>query len=560
MSLASFSAGNLKGDLYGGLTAAVVALPLALAFGVSSGAGAIAGLYGAIFTGFFAAVFGGTPAQVSGPTGPMTVVMAAVYTQYAAIDPITGPAIAFTVVMLSGLFQMLLGMLRFGQYITQVPFPVISGFMSGIGIIIIMIELGPVLGHESSKSVLMALERLPDQLAAIHWPAVLLALGTLFLVSIWPARYSKIIPAPLLALCVGTLIAMGLTDSLTVDTIGEIPTGFPQWHWPVFEASLVMDMLVSALVLAALGAIDSLLTSLVADNMTHTQHHSDKELMGQGLGNMVSGFFGGLPGAGATMRTVVNIRAGGQTPVSGATHAIVLLIVVLGAGSAAEYIPLAVLAGLLIKVGWDIIDWSFIRRLFSAPPFVSFLMLLVLGLTLFVDLITAVGVGVFIANMYTVRQLSEIQLKNFSVYREAESASELNAEERALLSGHQSKTLLYVLRGPVSFAAARGVRQKLVAYSDYNLLILDMTDVPLIGSSTAMVIEELIKQCQETGCDLAIAGLQNPVVRTLEKLQVLSQIPENMRFANRLEALENTVADSSLPPDMEPAERIFLQN
>lgn len=539
MALPVLDARSLKGDLYGGITAAVVALPLALAFGVSSGAGAIAGLYGAIFVGLFAALFGGTPSQVSGPTGPMTVVMAAVYTQYVALDPVTGPAIAFTVVMLSGLFQILFGVLRLGQYITQVPFPVISGFMTGIGIIIICIELGPVFGHDSAKSVVTALSQLPYQIQNLHWPALLIAAGTLLLNILWPKSWGRIIPAPLMALLLGTLAALSLPPALAVDTIGEIPSGLPEWHLPVFSPELIGEMLISAVMLAALGSIDSLLTSLVADNMTRTQHKSDKELIGQGLGNLVAGFFGGLPGAGATMRTVVNIRAGGSTPVSGAVHALVLLIAVLGAGSAAEHIPLAVLAGILLKVGWDIIDWSFLKRIHSAPPFVSFMMLLVLGLTLFVDLITAVGVGVFIANAYTVKRLSEIQLENLKVYQGHESEQELSIEERGLLAASGGKTLLYVLRGPISFAAAKGVSQKLMAYQNYEHLILDMSDVPFIGSSTAMVIEELLAQSKEAGCRVSVVGLQNPVAYTLQKLKVLHQIPEQERFESRQDAMDN---------------------
>lgn len=539
MALPELDARSLKGDLYGGITAAVVALPLALAFGVSSGAGAIAGLYGAIFVGLFAALFGGTPSQVSGPTGPMTVVMAAVYTQYVALDPVTGPAIAFTVVMLSGLFQILFGVLRLGQYITQVPFPVISGFMTGIGTIIICIELGPVFGHDSAKSVATALSQLPNQIQNLHLPALLIAAGTLLLNILWPKSWGRIIPAPLMALLLGTLAALSLPPALAVDTIGEIPSGLPEWHLPVFSPELIGEMLISAVMLAALGSIDSLLTSLVADNMTRTQHRSDKELIGQGLGNLIAGFFGGLPGAGATMRTVVNIRAGGSTPVSGAVHALVLLIAVLGAGSAAEHIPLAVLAGILLKVGWDIIDWSFLKRIHTAPPFVSFLMLLVLGLTLFVDLITAVGVGVFIANAYTVKRLSEIQLENLKIYQGHESEQELSDEERRLLAASGGKTLLYVLRGPISFAAAKGVSQKLMAYQNYEHLILDMSEVPFIGSSTAMVIEELLAQSQAAGCRVSVVGLQNPVAYTLQKLKVLHQIPEVERFETRKSAMDN---------------------
>ncbi|MGB1092930.1 MAG: SulP family inorganic anion transporter, partial [Oceanobacter sp.] len=367
--------GNLKGDLFGGVTAAVVALPLALAFGVSSGAGAIAGVYGAILTGFFAALFGGTPSQVSGPTGPMTVVMAGVFTQFVAIDPETGPALAFTVVMLSGLFQIGFGVIRLGQYIAMVPFPVISGFMSGIGVIIISLQLAPLLGHAAQSSVVNSLVSLPENLASLNSTALMLGVLTLVIVMRCPARLARWIPSHLLALLIVTPLSLVLFSSADLAVIGAIPTGLPELRLPTMSAELASQMVLSALMLAALGSIDSLLTSLVADNMTRSHHDSDRELIGQGIGNTVAGLFGGLPGAGATMRTVVNIRAGGSTPISGATHAVVLLVMVLGASPLAEEIPHAVLAGILIKVGIDIIDWDFLRRLPRAPWSVTGLML-----------------------------------------------------------------------------------------------------------------------------------------------------------------------------------------
>ncbi|WP_424102928.1 SulP family inorganic anion transporter, partial [Moorena producens] len=299
---------NLRGDLFGGITAAIVALPLALAFGVSSGAGAITGLYGAIFVGLLAALFGGTPSQISGPTGPMTVVMTTVFTALIAKNPDTGLAIAFTVVMLGGLFQILFGILRLGKYITLMPYTVISGFMSGIGVIIILIEIAPLLGYESSGTVVSSLRDLPNVLANPNPAATGLGILTLVIVFGAPAKLNRVLPSPLLALIVGTLISTYLLPDAGLMLIGDIPTGLPKLHWPAFQLDQIKDMLVYGLMLATLGSIDSLLTSLVADNITRTQHDSDRELIGQGIGNLISGLFGGLPGAGATMRTVINVR------------------------------------------------------------------------------------------------------------------------------------------------------------------------------------------------------------------------------------------------------------
>ena len=399
---------NLRGDIYGGVTAAVVALPLALAFGVSSGAGPVAGLYGAILVGFCAALFGGTPAQVSGPTGPMTVVMAAVFTHYTGLypeDPAQGAALAFTVVMMGGLFQVLFGILRIGKYINLIPHPVVSGFMSGIGVIIILLQLGPLLGHPAQSGPLAAARALPDFLTTPVLDAVVLGVVTLAIVYLLPTRINRILPSPLLALIVGTLglylvfggeMVTGEIDGESIyrlgqaTVLGNIPTGLPNPQLPALELALLVDMLKSALILATLGSIDSLLTSLVADNITRTYHESDRELVGQGIGNTLAGIFGGLPGAGATMRTVVNVRAGGRTPLSGALHAVVLLAIVLGAGGFASYIPHAVLAGILIKVGTDIIDWDYLKRLRHAPKAGVAMMITVLLITVFV----VAGLGV----------------------------------------------------------------------------------------------------------------------------------------------------------------------
>src|SRR5688572_5009715 len=396
---------NLKGDIYGGVTAAVVALPLALAFGVASGAGPIAGVYGAIFVGFFAALFGGTPAQVSGPTGPMTVVSAALITQYAH-----EPAMAFTVIMLAGLFQIAFGIARLGRYINLVPYPVISGFMSGIGCIIILLQLAPFVGHASSAGPLAALAALPAAWSDLVQDALLLGVLALAIGVFWPARLKRYLPPTLAALIIGTVLAVWRFPGAPI--LGDIPTGLPDPQLPTFELAALPSMVKSALVLALLGSIDSLLTSLICDSMTKTPHRSDRELIGQGIGNAIAGLMGGIPGAGATMRSVINIRTGGQTPLSGALHAVVLLAVMLGLGVYASHIPHAVLAGILLKVGFDIIDWDYIRRVPRAPKAGVVLMFGVMGLTVFVDLITAVAVGVIAASLLFVKRMADLQARS----------------------------------------------------------------------------------------------------------------------------------------------------
>ncbi|WP_455389750.1 SulP family inorganic anion transporter, partial [Petrachloros mirabilis] len=421
---------NLRGDLYGGLVAAVVALPLALAFGVASGAGAVAGLYGAIFVGLFAALFGGTPAQISGPTGPMTVVMAALLTQFGQ-----EPSLAFTAVILGGGLQILLGLSGIGQYITLMPYPVISGFMSGIGAIIIILQVGPLVGHVPPPGdVLITVFLLPSFLADPVVDALLLGLLSLAFMYGTPERVGKVVPPPLLVLVAGTVL--GVTMFPAAPVIGPIPMGFPLPALPSLHFDAVHVVIEEAIVLAMLGSLDSLLTSLVCDNMTRTQHGSNRELIGQGIGNAVAGLFGGLPGAGATMRSVINIRTGGRTPISGVFHSVVLLAVLLGLGPLAEQIPLAVLAGILMKVGVDIIDWRFLKHIHKAPRADVVIMLVVSAMTILTDLIMAVAVGLVLASVLFVKQMADLELLNLRVITDREGESSLTEEEAQVLGRH----------------------------------------------------------------------------------------------------------------------------
>lgn len=523
---------NIRGDIYGGLTAAVVALPLALAFGVASGAGAIAGLYGAIFVGLFAALFGGTPAQVSGPTGPMTVVMAAVFIQF------TGqPAIAFTVVIMGGALQILFGALRLGRYVTYVPFSVISGFMSGIGVIIIILQLAPLLGHPSSREgVLAAIALLPEAASSMNADALIVGILALGVSVLMPGRLRRLLPSPLMALVAGTLTALFFLPGAPV--IGEIPRGLPEPVMPTFSLGLVPQMIGSALVLAVLGSIDSLLTSLIADNVTRTTHRSDRELVGQGIGNIVAGLMGGIPGAGATMRTVINVRAGGRTPLSGALHAIVLLALVLGLAPLAESIPLAVLAGILLKVGWDIVDWGYMKRLHAVPRAKAVVMLTVLALTVFVDLMTAVAVGIIMASLISAQQLSAHQLSQLNLIDSDDAMAPLDGEERMAFRRSNGALLLLHLSGPFSFCSARDMVRRLGTIGEnYRAVVFDLSDVPMIDTSIAMAIEEVIQRTLDNGQETYIAGVGSDAVLQLERLKILDCLPPENRLATRHDAI-----------------------
>ena len=523
---------NIRGDIYGGLTAAVVALPLALAFGVASGAGPVAGLYGAIFVGFFAAVFGGTPAQVSGPTGPMTVVMAAIIVQYA-----DKPAIAFTIVMLAGLIQILLGTIKLGRYVALVPMPVISGFMSGIGCIIIILQLAPLIGEATPDGgPMQVLVALPALASKVHWDALAVGALTLAIVYLMPPKVNRILPAPLSALFVGSIVVFLLLPGVPI--LGEIPTGFPEFTLPHVTLAEIPDIVSLALVLALLGSIDSLLTSLIADNVTQTQHDSDRELIGQGIGNAVAGLFGAIPGAGATMRTVINVRTGGRTPISGALHAVVLLAIALGLGGLAEHIPHAVLAGILTKVGLDIIDWPYLRRLFTAPRAGIIIMVVTLGLTVLVDLITAVAVGVVAASLLLVKRMSDLQLANIKSVNLDGPDNPLNEAEQAALARAGGRVILYHMSGPFTFGSAKGMVRRMSMVNAYDALILDMTEVNFVDSSASVAIDDLIQQVKTQKKEIFLVGVRPGIAHNLERLGVTDRLPKTYWHGTRLEALE----------------------
>ena len=526
---------NLRGDIYGGMVAAVVALPLALAFGVASGLGAIAGLYGAIFVGFFAALFGGTPAQVSGPTGPMTVVMAGIVATF-----IGSPGLALMAVILGGGFQILLGLSRVGQYIALVPYPVISGFMSGIGCIILILQLGPLVGHAASpEGVVATLKTIPEFFADPVWDAALAGGLVLIIMYLTPGRIAKLVPPSLLALLIATPLAYVFLPEAPI--IGEVPRGFPVPLMPSFSFDSLKIVLESAVILALLGAIDSLLTSLVCDNMTRTQHDSDRELIGQGIGNMVAGVFGGIPGAGATMRSVANIRTGGRTPISGALHAVILLTVLLGLGPLAEKIPLAVLGGILFKVGIDIIDWRFLRHLLKAPRIDVVIMAIVLLTTVLVDLITAVAVGMILASLFFVKRMADLELANLHIITNPTPSTPLLPEEASILEQTSGKILLIHVDGPMSFGSAKNMVRRLESVPGFNMfvsVVLDLSKVPAIDGTAALAVEDMLNMVHTHGQHLFFVGMQPHVTKALDGLGVLAQIRPGHRFASRLEALK----------------------
>ncbi|WP_372592441.1 SulP family inorganic anion transporter [Guyparkeria sp.] len=548
--------GNLKGDVFGGVTAAVVALPMALAFGVASGAGAEAGLYGAVLVGLFAALFGGTPTLISEPTGPMTVVFTAVIVALMVPDPETGMvaenamAMAFTTVMLAGIFQVVFGILKLGRYVTLMPYTVISGFMSGIGLILIIIQLPGLLGHASpGGGVLGSLQALPGLFAEVKAGELLLGMVALGILFLMPKAWQRFMPPQLLALVVGTVLAVWFIGSGEYRAIGEIPSGLPSIQIPTFSADEWTTMVINALVLAMLGSIDALLTSVIADSLTRKEHNSDKELVGQGLGNLASGMFGGLPGAGATMGTVVNIQTGARTALAGLVRAGVLGVVVFGASGLVEDIPKAILAGIAIKVGIDIIDWGFLRRAHKLSMRGALIMYGVIAMTVFVDLITAVGIGLFVANILTIRRLSDLQSEHVRVLGRAEGGDEsdyegLESEEKRLLSEAGSRVALLDLSGPLIFGAAQTLTRQQNRLDRTETLIIDLSGVPHLGVSAALILERIMHDAAQRGSRVIVSGIQKQPRGRLEQLGVAREVQDEDWVSTRAEAVRRACAHS----------------
>ena len=529
----SYNLQTFRGDVFGGITAAVVGLPVALAFGVASGLGALAGIYGAIAVGFFAAVFGGTKSQISGPTGPMAVAMAVIVTTHA-----NNLAEAFTVVIMAGLIQILLGVMKIGRFVSFTPYSVISGFMSGIGVIIILLQTLPFLG----ASVVMggpmgAVRSWPDVIKDVNPSAFAIAAVTLVAGILWPARLRKVLPPTLAALIAGT--TLGVFWLTNTPVIGDVPTGLPELKLPVISVDLLTSAIQPALTLALLGSIDSLLTSLIADAITRTRHNPDRELIGQGIGNTIAGLIWGLPGAGATLGTVVNIRAGGRTQVSGVLRAAILLTLVLGLGKYVEVIPHAVLAGILMKVGWDIIDWRFITRIHRVQREHLLVMVITMGLTVFVDLVTAVVVGLIAAGMAYSRQLERLELDNVVSVPLSDQSFLMIVEDGDDVDEFSARVGLVALRGSFSVASSvKLINAISLDIQEHEIVILDFSGTVSIDDSAALVVEQMIDIAIAEDTECIVMGLTGAPETALLSLNVLKRVPKDQFVADLDEARE----------------------
>ncbi|MDE0661546.1 MAG: SulP family inorganic anion transporter [Gammaproteobacteria bacterium] len=518
----------LRGDLLGGITATVVVFPAALAFGVASGLGAAAGIYGSIAVGFFAAVFGGTRTQISGATGPMAVVTAVIVTTHATTLPE-----ALTVVALGGLLQALLGLTRIGRFVAYTPQVVISGFMSGVGLIIILIQLLPFLGAPEAGGSKDSINALPSVLASgVNFSAVAIASISLAIAVLWRPRWSKYVPGPFAALVVGTL--MGVLWLHDAPVVGPVPVGLPGFALELPTTAFLLRALEPALILALLGSVDSLLTSLIADTVTGTRHDPNRELFGQGIGNMVAGMVGGMPGAGNTLGTLTNIRAGGTTRLSGAIYAILMLVLVAGLGSHVEPIPRAALAGVLIKIGLDIVDWHLLVRIHRMRPEHAVAMITTLGITVFVDLVTAVTVGLIVAAMSHARRLETLELDSVTSVPLLDQTFFGITDDAT--DPYAARTGLFALKGVFTVASSHRL---VAAFSSdlqkHDVVIFDFSETGDLDDSAAIVIGRLMDVAVESGTEVIVMGLGGTVEATLRSFNLLRSVPEE-RWVDNLDA------------------------
>ncbi|WP_203293446.1 SulP family inorganic anion transporter [Luteirhabdus pelagi] len=533
---------NLKGDIMGGLVAGVVALPLALAFGVQSGMGATAGLYGAIAIGIFAAAFGGTETQASGPTGPMTVVSAALV---AGAIEVTGSleagmGIILASFLLAGLLQIVFGFLNIAGYVKYFPYPVISGFMSGVGLIIIILQIFPFAGLDSPKSTVKVIKDMPRLLEEYNLQAMLLGAITVVVYFIWP-KVTKAIPSALVALIVATLI--GYFFNMDIPVIGDIPSGLPALQIGTImsiESSSYTLIIEYAFVLAILGSIDSLLTAVIADNMTKTKHNSNRELIGQGIGNTIGALIGGIPGAGATKGTVVNINAGGRTRRSGMLHGTFLLAVLLGLGSLASHIPLCVLAGLLIPIGFKIIDVKGLKHLLKVPKSDAVVMVIVLLMTTFGSLIQAVGIGVALACLLFMKKSGDMSERGLEVGNVSDLDETPWEDEGEFYKTYKDKVLIKRLYGPLFFGFTSYFKDQVKKHAiDVDAVIFRMDRVPYIDQSGIYTLEDIIFDLRSRDIEVMFVGLQDQPRDMLEAVDVVPDlVPEEDIFATIYDCLD----------------------
>ena len=511
---------KFRGDIFGGITATAVALPAALAYGLVSGLGPAAGLYGAIAAGFFAGLFGGTRAQVSCPSAAIAVVTGVIVANHAG-----SLTEALTIVVMGGCLQVFLGLSGIGRYAAHTPYMVISGFNSGIGVIIILIQLLPFLGSPIATGGPMgALRNLPDALSEANVGAMAIFAATLAICALWPRRLAKLVPSTVAGLVFGTLL--GVLWLRGAPVIGPIPADLNELRLPMPSPAMLVSSVEPAIILALFASMRTLITSLVADSFTGARHDPNRELVGQGIGNVAAGLIGGMPAAGATQLTVANILSGGRTRVSSVVPPLLILALMLGMAPLVAPIPLAVLAAILMRIGWRIIDWRLLVRVHRIPRGHLIVMLATLSLTVFIDLITAVAIGLIVAGLVRARQLEYLELDNVISVPLLDRRFFEGYAGMAAADPHSARVGLVVLRGRFTVASSRELVAVIGAdIRDHEVVIFDFSDTTYLSYSVVVVIEKLLDTAAATHTEVVFTGLTGAATDNLRVLGVLRRVP-----------------------------------
>ncbi len=607
-----FDFSNIKGDIFGGLTAGIVALPLALAFGVSSGLGPSAGLYGAIFVSFFAALFGGTNTQISGPTAPMTavsmVVIASIIATFDGDVENALPAILI-VFLLAGIMQVGIGISGLGKYIRYIPYPVVSGFMTAIGVIILITQILPAIGYypkedmeyvnqykpyaeeiildnilkaeagdgilvledfkqtiinaesiteeqiikesqslaaADASGVIGAIKIMPRAINSIIWLELLLALGTIVIIYGFK-RITSAVPSTLISLLVMSGIAIGF--GLDYRPIEEIPGGLPIPNFGIiteFSFSAISPYIFTALTLALLGAIDSLLTSVVADNMTKTKHNPNKELIGQGIGNSIAAIFGGIPGAGATIRTVVNINAGGKTKLSGMISGVLLLIILMVLGPIASQIPAAVLAGILITVGIGVMDYKGLKAIPNMPHAEVTILVVVLILSSVWNLVYAVGIGLIIASLMFMKKIGDLTEERSTLT--SFDRSKAWPDEVNIPKEIESKIFIKHIRGPLFFGSTSYFQELIKQIPDSSsTVIIRMSRMPYVDQTGLYAIEDALVDLARMNKRVLFVGITEQPRYMMERIDILPHLVPNDQIFDSFDDCLIWLKDNLIP-------------
>jgi sulfate permease, SulP family len=557
-TLQTYTREQFFADLVAGIVVGIVALPLAIAFAIASGVSPERGLYTAIIAGFLISVLGGSRVQIGGPTGAFVVLVYGIVQQH-GIEGLTVATIMAGVILIG------LGLARLGATIKFIPFPVVTGFTAGIAVILMVHQLRDVLGLRLASAPPEAIDRIGiyvEHLATWNPSALGLSVGTLLIMWLWP-RLSRTVPAPFVALILSTLLVW--LGDLPVETIGtrfgQIQAGLPQPSLPGVSLAQMRELVGPALAIAALGGIESLLSAVVADGMVGGRHRSNMELIAQGVANVVTPLFGGIPATGAIARTATNVKSGGRTPVAGMVHALTLLLITLFFGRLAGLVPLAALGAIVLWVALRMAEWQVFRSELSAPKSDALVMLTTFLLTVLVDLTIGIGVGMVLASFLFMKRMAEVTDVTM-VSQEFQDSRPSGDVSGAIYRRQVPKGVeVYEINGPFFFGAAEKFKDTLSQISKKpRVLIVRMRNVPAIDSTAMHALRDLVRRTRKDGTLVILSNIQEQPLVALERSGLLAEVGNENCCPDIDAALETARKHLALTTASAPADKVQQQS